>query len=251
MKRIISTAVILVLPLIAAVYLSGCVATALVPLASVGYGYSQQQKVAESLQQAQNDNDLMMQKMKITTEFNNNPDTDAWHEQRQKIAQTTGDRTFDKDFARVYDSLVLATSTMELKVNNMERTSGYIQASGISLPPTEAKAMRSAALREWCGLKGYDASILDRKYASPQFEKAYGTTDDSASMFMKDPSAKTQKSVTFQLVKLGADQTKVKLRFSDVNYPAEMEAYYKMLWQAVDKQIFVDKNIEGAVEERK
>ena len=50
---------------------------------------------------------------------------------------------------------------------------------------------------------------------------------------------------------MGENQTKVKLRFSDVLYPGSVEIYYKLVWQAVDKQIFVDKNIEGTVEERK
>ena len=57
-------------------------------------------------------------------------------------------------------------------------------------------------------------------------------------------------ALTFQLVKMGANQTKVKLRFSGANYPRAVEAYYKLVWQAVDKQTFVDKNIEGAVEKR-
>ena len=62
---------------------------------------------------------------------------------------------------------------------------------------------------------------------------------------------KMQKSLTFQLVKMGESQTKVKLRFSDVYYPGEVETYYKLVWQAVNKQIFVDQNIEGTVEGRK
>lgn len=44
--------------------------------------------------------------------------------------------------------------------------------------------------------------------------------------------------------------TKVKLRFSDIYYPGEVETYYKLIWQAVDKQIFIDKTIEGTVERR-
>ena len=68
---------------------------------------------------------------------------------------------------------------------------------------------------------------------------------------MGGQTVKAQKGLTFQLVKMGDNQTKVKLRFSDVYYPQEIEAFYKLIWQAVDKQIFVDKNVEGIVEERK
>jgi len=61
---------------------------------------------------------------------------------------------------------------------------------------------------------------------------------------------KMQKGLTFQLVKLGEGRTRVKLRFSDVYYPGEVETYYKLIWQAVDKQIFVDGTIEGGVQQR-
>jgi len=198
--------------------------------------------------QVQKDSQLMQQRMGLTQKFNSNPDTDSWYDQRQKIAQATGDRVFDKDFARVFDSLTLAVSSMELKVNNMERTSGYIAASGISLPPTESKAMRREAVNDWCRQNGYDSSILDRQFRSDQF-KNMGEMADMGSMMAKYD--KMQKGLTFQLIKMGDNQTKVKLRFSDVYYPAEVESYYKLVWQAVDKQIFVDQNIEGGVEKRK
>jgi len=190
----------------------------------------------------------MQQRRKLTMKFQSNPDTDAWYEQRQKIAQATGDRVFDKDFARVFDSLTLAVSTMELKVNNMERTSGYIGASGIALPPTESKAMRREAVNDWCRQSGFDSSILDRQFRTSEMRNA-GEMADMGSMMSK--YEKMQKGLTFQLVKMGDNQTKVKLRFSDVYYPAEVEAYYKLVWQAVDKQIFVDQNVEGTVEKRK
>ena len=239
MKRIISTALFLSTPLLAALHLTGCVGIPMVGMPD------------NSAMMA--DNDLLQQKQKITMGFQSSPDTDAWHEQRQKLSLAAGDRVFDKDFARVYDSLVLALSTMELKVGNMERTSGYIQATGIALAPTESKAMHHDAVRDWCQQRGFDPNIPDQKFAQPYWEKQFGgLADNSAGMAgMMGQPAKAQKGLTFQLAKMGDNQTKVKLRFSDVYYPPEMEAYYKLVWQAVDKQIFVDKNVEGAVEQRK
>ena len=193
----------------------------------------------------QEDSDLMLKRIPILTGYQDNPDSDAWYEQRQKMVPALGDRIFDMDFGRVFDSLVLAVSTLELDVSNMERASGYIQATGISLPPTEAKAMTREAMDAWCKDKGFDSSVLDREYNDKQ--GAWVTTEVSA----LGKKEKTPRKLTFQLVKMGADQTKVKLRFNGVYYPPEVEAYYKLVWQAVDKQIFVDKNIEGAVEERK
>lgn len=191
------------------------------------------------------DSTLMQQRIPILTGYLGNPDTDAWYEQRQKIAQASGDRIFDMDFGRVFDSLVVAVSTLELDVSNMERTSGYIQSGGISLPPSEAKAMTREAMGAWCKEKGFDPSVLDQEYKDKQ--GVWPTTEASVTAKLE----KTPQKLTFQLIKMGEDQTKVKLRFSGVFYPRELEEYYKLIWQAVDKQIFVDKNVEGAVEERK
>ena len=208
-----------------------------------------QPNLAAQMNSIRTDSDLYGQKLKIVKEYQVNPDTDAWHEQRQKLSQAKGDRVFDKDYGRVFDSLVLAVSTLELKVNNMERTSGYLQASDIALPPTESKAMHHDALRDWCLQNGSDPSILDKQLSNSDLQTSVDRVGNSSGM-MGQP-VKAQKGLTFQLVKMRENQTKVKLRFSDVYYPAEMEAYYKLIWQAVDKQIFVDKNVEGAVEERK
>lgn len=197
---------------------------------------------------ARPDMELMQKRQSITTKFRNNPDTDAWYDQRQKIAQALGDRVFDKDFSRVFDSLMLAVSTMELKVSNMERQSGFITASGITLSPTEMKAMRHEAVNDWCRQNNFDPSILDQPYKTSGFQNMGDMLDFSGMMAQYD---KMQKGLTFQLVKMGESQTKVKLRFSDVYYPGEVETYCKLVWQAVDKQIFVDQNIEGTVEGRK
>jgi len=186
----------------------------------------------------------MMDYMDLQQKVFDNPDTDAWYEQRQKLALATGDRMFDKDFARVFDSLAQAVASLEIKVNNMERQSGYIAASDITLPPAERSAMDHEALNEWCRLNGIDSSNLESNpYFNSLGRQLVGTAGEPLM-----PGAGT--GLTFQLVKMGTNQTKVKLRFSGVNYPRAVETHYKLVWQAVDKQIFVDKNIEGAVEKR-
>lgn len=187
------------------------------------------------------------ERQKITMRFNANPDTDVWHEHRQKTAAALGDRVFDQDFPRVFDSLVLALSELELKVGNMERQSGYIAAAGISLPPTEAKAMRRESVTEWCKLSGFDPAVLDRRLKTNEMQRMSEMVDIDGMMAKYEKMAKT---LTFQLVKLGDGKTRVKLRFADVAYPPEVETYYKLVWQAVDKQIFVDRSIDGAVEKR-
>ena len=222
--------------------LTGCVAAALAAGAGTGvWNYKKGQDM-------KSDSDLMAAQLKLSRKFTSRPDTDAWNEKRKKMALATGDRVFEAEFPRVFDSLTLAVASLELKLGTIERQSGLLTASGIELPPSEAQEMRRAAVNEWCKLSGFDVSVLDRDFKSSQMKNASEMMDISDMMARYE---KMQKSLTFQLVKMGDKQTKVKLRFSDVYYPSEMETYYKMVWQAVDKQIFVDKNVEGAVEKRK
>jgi hypothetical protein len=196
------------------------------------------------------DFDTMQKRQSITEKFYNHPDTDGWRDQRQKIAQALGDRVFDKEFSRVFDSLVLAISTMELKVGNMERQSGYISASGLALTASETKEVGREAVNDWCRQNGIDPVNLEVHFKSYTYKRSQtkGGTEDMIDYYNRFEAGNT---LTFQLLKMGENQTKVKLRFSDVYYPGRVEIYYKLVWQAVDKQIFVDQNIEGTVEERK
>ena len=50
--------------------------------------------------------------------------------------------------------------------------------------------------------------------------------------------------VTLSLVRQGAAQTKVKLRFDKVYYPRQVQEYYRIVWAAVDKQIFLDQGLD-------
>jgi len=193
------------------------------------------------------DQKVIQQRTEITTKFNQSPDTDTWNDQRKKLQLARGERVFDKDFGRVFDSLVVALGNLELTVKNMERTSGYISASGITLPPTESKQMYREAVNEWCKQNNYDSSILDQKLKTEEMRNV-ATMIDSAGMMGK--YEKMQRGLTFQLNKMSDAQTKVKLRFSDVYYPGEIEAYYKLVWAAVDKQVFIDNAIDGKTEKR-
>lgn len=205
--------------------------------------------IIESIK-ADKDGDTFMKRASITEKFSNHPDTDGWRDQRQKIAQALGDRVFDKEFSRVFDSLVLAISTMELKVGNMERQSGYISASGLVLTEKESKEMGREAVYDWCRQNGIDPSSLEVHFQSSTYKRTI-TKSGTDDMIDQYNNLEKGNSLTVQLLKMGESQTKVKLRFSDVLYPGRVEIYYKLVWQAVDKQIFVDQNIEGTVGERR
>jgi hypothetical protein len=51
-------------------------------------------------------------------------------------------------------------------------------------------------------------------------------------------------TLTFSLVKQKENQTKVKIRASNIYYPPTLEEVYKVVWLEIDKQIFLDKSLD-------
>jgi len=180
------------------------------------------------------DLDAMNAKHKLMQDMMSNPDLPAWHAQREKMALALGDRTFDKRFERVFDSMTVALATLGARVNNMERVSGYITASLPPLRPEQADAMQRDGLRQYAVAKGYPASTLDKSESA--FDLDVGGTSGMMSRGMA--------GLTLSLVRQGAAQTKVKLRFDNVYYPALVSEYYKTVWAAVDKQMFLDQSLD-------
>ena len=176
----------------------------------------------------------MMAKQQIMQEVMANPDTPAWHEQREKMALAMGDRVFDKDFNRVFDSLTVAIATLGSRVQNMERQSGYIAASAPSLPPARQQALSHEGMQDYARQKGYDPRILEKQ---GQFD----TIDVESISGMQGRYAA---GMTVSMVRQTPSQTKVKIRFDNIYYPRLVEEYYKLVWTTVDKQIFLDKGID-------
>jgi hypothetical protein len=44
------------------------------------------------------------------------------------------------------------------------------------------------------------------------------------------------------MTRQAGERTRVKLRFNSVYYPRTVEALYKRVWDAVDKQVFLDRS---------
>ena len=176
-----------------------------------------------------------MARQKLLMALVNEPDLPEWHAQRENMALAIGDRSFDKPFDRVFDSMTVALSTLGSRVNNMERSSGYITASIPSLGPTQTASMHKAAIRQYATAKGYPASLLDRS-ADDRFQL---DVEGSSSMMMRSMAG-----MTLSLVRQGKIRTKVKLRFDNVYYPELVAEYYKLVWTAVDKQMFLDQSLD-------
>ncbi len=176
-----------------------------------------------------NPNDVLA-RQKLMSDMQTDPDLPAWHDQREKMALAVGDRVFDKSFDRTFDAMIIALANLGCRVNNMERVSGYITSSLPELPPEQAEQLKREALSEYAQAKGYPPSVLE-----------------SNSLFnVALPSAMAEKmtaGVTLTMSRQGNEQTKVKLRFNNVYYPRTIEELYKRVWDAVDKQIFLDRTV--------
>jgi len=179
------------------------------------------------------DTDRMMSQSRLMQDLMKEPDLTEWYNQRKRVTQAMGDRVFDKSFDRVFDSLTVAIASMGMTVDNMEKESGYIVARGQILPPVQSKQLRSEELTAWCVAKGYDPSLLEQR-------SKYDIDPDMGSGMME----RFTTTLTISLVKQSKKQTKVKLRFNGIYFPKKLEEYYKIVWPKLDKQIFLDKEID-------
>lgn len=176
------------------------------------------------------DMDAIVAQSRFMQDVMASPDLPAWHAQRERMALAVGDRTFDRSFDRVFDSMIIALATLGSRVNNMERVSGYITATIPDLGPTRTEALQKDGLRQYAVAKGYPPGIVDRK--GDGFEADVSGT---AGMMTRGMAG-----LTLSLTRLGPKQTRVKLRFDNVYYPELVNEYYKLVWAAVDKQMFLD-----------
>jgi hypothetical protein len=213
---------------------------ALVPSLLTGCGYSQAitaSRNAEAINaQAAMGQDASEQRFAFQQEVINNPDLPAWREQREKMALALGDRTFDKGFDRVFDSMITALADLGSRVNNMERVSGYITASRPAFDPARRAQFRQEAMAQHAAAKGYPPSVLTK-------QGPYDFDMDMGAM-MESMGQGSIGGLTLTMVRQGTAQTKVKLRFDGVYYPQELAALYQLVWAEVDKQIFLDKALD-------
>lgn len=171
----------------------------------------------------------VMAKQKLSMEMMSSPDLPVWHAQREKMALAIGDRSFQRPFARVFDSLTVAMATLGSRVQNMERASGYMTGSIPQLEPTRTVAMQEAGMRQYAIAKGYSPAIFDKRNSGGPMDIDFGGM-----------MARSMAGFTLSLVRQGPKDTKVKLRFDNVYYPELAAEYYKLIWDAVDKQMFLD-----------
>ena len=176
----------------------------------------------------------LQQQSEMMQKLASEPDIPPWYNQRERVAQAMGDRVFDKEFDRVFDSVTVALATLGANVNNMERQSGYITSAVPQLSPQREKQLQVQAAREWCRYNKYDPKLLEKN------------KDDlySIDVFGMSGMGRMGQAMTISMVRQGKEQTKVKIRFSNIHYPGQLEEDYKTIWAAIDKQIFLDKGLD-------
>jgi hypothetical protein len=175
------------------------------------------------------DVNALMARQRLNSDMMQQPDLPAWHDQRERMALAVGDRVIDKPFDRTFDSMIIALANLGCRVNNMERHTGYITASLPQLPPEQRDALDKEAIAQYAQAKGYPPSVLDNS-SSP-----FGNLSFMPMM------ERTGAGLTLTMLRQGDERTKVKLRFDNVYYPRTVEQLYKRVWDAVDKQIFLDR----------
>ncbi len=197
-----------------------------------GYGGGQDlgELMRQQMAQVTAAQEEQLARSRLEQEMSSNPDLAAWHEQREKLALALGDRQFDQGFDSVFDGMTVALATLGCRVQNMERASGYITTSIPELPPAQLAALNRESARAYAVAKGYPASIVD--------------DDEDGSIGMNSMYIRMVSGLTLSMVKQGPQMTKVKLRFDNVYYPNQVEEYYKIVWAAVDKQMFLDRGLD-------
>lgn len=171
------------------------------------------------------------QKMKLSQQIIKDPDLPVWYETREKIILAEGDQIIDGGVDDVYRAIITGISSLEVNVNNVEKESGFISASGKVLPPDRAATYRRERMVEYAKAKGFNPKAAD---PGPFFDP------ETTSAIMEQA---TQMTVT--VGPHGEGKTKVKVRFSKIYYPPELQECYSLFWQSVDKQGFLDRALDA------
>ena len=219
-----------VVTMAASLFLAGC--------GGMGVAREEENPMAGFMGKQGNPQDMMgamTAKMNFSQEIMKNPDLPEWYSQREKMTLAVGDRVFDKGFDRVFESMITALASLGCRVNNIERNSGYITASLPQLSPDQQASLRNEARTQYAQIKGYPPSVLQK--GGPM---GIDMDMDMGGMMERGGGA----GLTLSMVKQGARQTKVKLRFDGIYYPRQVDELYRKVWAEVDRQMFLDKALD-------
>lgn len=148
----------------------------------------------------------------------------SYIEKNNRIHLALGERVLDKKFDQVFNAMIIGLPDVGLTVKNMEKSSGYIFAEGkLTMPMDEYMKLVNDQFQEI------------REYSGRKFTfETYEFIDVKVSIY---------------LFRINDRQTKVKVRItsdlSGIIYPPWLERAYNGIWRSVERQVFLDENLDG------
>jgi len=147
----------------------------------------------------------------------------SYREKDNQLRLALGERIYDKTFNRIFDSIVVGLPDVGLTAKNIEKSSGYIYVEGkYAMPPEELKILGDEMVKEIKDFTGYKYNFSG--YADPDIK------------------------VSIYVVQFTDRQTKVKIKITAEPpnlYPPTLESIYKGVWHSIERQIFLDENLDG------
>lgn len=153
-----------------------------------------------------------------------------WSQQNKKQNLSLGERVYDKKFDLIYTSIITGLSELGFSIKNTERLSGYILAEGpIPLSLDEETRLGEEMVKE---LNKISPKIW---YVTP---------------------GNSTHAVTITTKQINDNQVRVKIRISIIDirtngnyvstsssiYPPILEEEFRNVWDAIERQIFIDEN---------
>lgn len=154
----------------------------------------------------------------------------SWGEKNKQQNLALGEKKYTGDYNKIFSAVIIAMSDSGFSVKNMERTSGYILSEGLN--PLSAD-------------KGYQFSVqMTDELNKISGIKRWNPTPGNFSL-----------SVTMNLLDIKDGQVKIKMRISTLSvkqadtvytslYPSMLAEIYKVVWSNIERQIFLDKNLD-------
>lgn len=153
-----------------------------------------------------------------------------WGEENKRQHLSFGERIYVNAYDQVFTSAITAMADIGFSVKNMERQSGYLLAEGPNpLPIEEQKALSQKMVDE-----------INRVSRTQWFVQLGNANHAATLTIIKLPDGRTKVKLRFVTV---AIQGNYSTRYHSI-YPPLLEADYRYIWGALEKQLFLDIHLD-------
>jgi len=214
----------------------------------------QQQEVARKAQEEaavkqRQQQALMDQAVKFIQEYQS-ANEQVWQTEVSKVNLANGEKVYEKDYDQVFDSVITALSNLGMKIDSTEKQSGVINATGNPLAVDLRKKLNYQKASDYAKLEGYDSMVLSvpivvSRLSSKDAYNPLGLTVRVLNQGLADNKNVYDPTGAVTLItNPKTNKTKIKLRIVRESYPPYAEEVYKAVWNEIDKQLFLDVNID-------